>query len=305
MSEELRSELLEELTHMELLAIAKERGFQQELRSKEEIIDWLLKDGLTWKEYELKYNPYISTKLNICKFFGIREGWKVMDLGCGSGGTSVSLASLVGSHGKVIAVDPSEEEMKRCTRYIQKIGFEDTIETRLANVLDLEFEDNYFDMVLLLYTPQFIGYFDDLKQVLLKVKKWTSRIGVVDHIPFPVTYAESMYLLYNWLSNDVARISLGKRTDRLYHPDEIRDVLSKSGWKIVNEKEFDVSEKNAYPQWAMRENIKRLSEDIKMISDPVCYEIFSSRLLTLKQMVDAGFTFKPTTMYASLVHARG
>ena len=165
----LREELNSELSFLELQRIAKRRGLTQELKSKEEIVNWLLESGITWREYELDYSPHIRLKLKLCKFFGIRRGWKVMDLGCGSGGTSVAAASLVGRKGKVTAIDQSEDEIKRCISYVRKIGFEETVETKSSNVLDLEFENDYFDMVLLLYSPQFLGYREDDSETAAKI----------------------------------------------------------------------------------------------------------------------------------------
>lgn len=298
--EELKSELKNEMSYNEILGMAKKKGLKQEFYSKEDIINWLLQNGLTWKEYELNYNPYITLKLHICRFFGIKKGWTVMDIGCGSCGTSVAAASLVGSKGRVIAVDQSEEEMIRCTNYIEQVGFKEIIETRLANVLNLEFENNYFDMILLLYSPQFLGYSENLKEVLLKVKNWTPRLGIADHVPVPSTYDESIYLLLNWLSNDVARICIERKTDRLFHPEEVRSTLSMTGWKIVKEKKFKVSKKNVWPEWAMKDNIKRLSKQIQKLKDPIYKEILNSRLRTIKNLTEKGFMPKPTLMFAAV-----
>ncbi len=300
LTEDLKSELKNEWSYPELLRMAKRRGLEQDLRSKEDIVNWLLQSGLTWKEYELNYNPYIALKLRICRFFGIKKGWRIVDIGCGSGGTSVAAASLVGRRGKVLAIDRSEEEISRCINYVKRMGFEEIVETRLANVLDLKFESDYFDMALLLYSPQFLGYSEDLKEVLSTIKHWTVRIGVADHIPVPSKYDESVYLLFNWLSNDVARVSMGKKTDRLFHPVEIRNALNITGWKIVKEGKCKVSKKNSWPEWAMKDNIKRLSRQIETLKDPVHKEIFSSRLQTIKDLTEKGFMPKPTSMFAAV-----
>ena len=296
----LREELRSELSFPELLRIAKRRGLKQELRSKEDIVDWCLQSGLTWREYELHHNPYIKLKLRMCKFFGIRKEWRIMDMGCGSGGTSVAAASLVGKEGKVLAVDQSEEEIFRCSDHIKKVGFEEIIETRLANVLDLEFDNDCFDMVLLLYSPQFLGYLEDFEEILLKIRNWTKGIGIADHIPVPSKYNESIYLLYNWLSNDLARISVGEKTDRLFHPEEIRNVLSMTGWNIVRERTFKVSNKNVWPELAMKDNVKRLSRQIQILKDSFHKEIFSSRLQTIKELAEKGIMPKPTSMFAAV-----
>ena len=298
--EDLKAKLKDELSFSELLRIAKRRGLREELKSKEDIVNWLLQEGLTSREYELEYNPYITLKLRICKFFGIKKGWRIMDVGCGSGGTSVAAASLVGRRGKVLAIDKSEEEIRRCSNYVRRMRFEDIIETRLANLLDLEFEKDHLDMILLLYSPQFLGYLEDLERVLLKIKDWTSRIGISDHFPVPSNYDESIYLLFNWLSSDLARVSIGKKTDRLYHPEEIRNALTMTGWKIVRERRFQVSKKNSWPEWAMKDNIRRLSTQIENLKDPVHEEIFSSRLQTIKRLTEKGLMPKPTSMFAAV-----
>jgi len=302
--EELKSELRSEVSYLELLKIAKKRGLQREPRSQERIIDWLLQDGLTWREYELNYNPYIALKLRICKFFGIKKGWKIMDIGCGSGGTSATAASLVGSGGKVLAIDKSEEEIRRCNNYIRKVRFEEIIETKVANIFDLQLEGDHFDIVLLLYSPQFLGYFGDLREVLLRIRKWTARVGIADHVPVPGKHDESIYILYNWLNNDVARLSAGDKTDRLFHPEEIRNALSTTGWDIVRERRFKVSKKNVWPEWAMKDNIERLSRQIETLKDPVHKEILSSRLQTIEKLTQKQLMPKPTSMFAALAEAR-
>ena len=203
----LRHELENEFSFHELFRMAERRGLKRVFKSKEEISFWLVENGLTWREYDLKYSPYISLKFRICKFFGIRKKWRVMDIGCGSGGASVSAACLVGNNGYVLAVDPWEEYLNRCKRYVKKLGFQDTVETKLGNVLELEFDLDNFDMIIMLYSPQFLGYMNDLKQILTKIKGWTNRIGIADHIAAPSTLQEGVYLLYNWLSNDVNRKS--------------------------------------------------------------------------------------------------
>jgi len=286
-----------------LLRLATKRGFSAELASKNDIADWLVRNGLGWKEYELCCSPYIGLKLRICRFFGIKKGWSVMDIGCGSCGTSVAAASLVGSGGHVLAVDRSKEEITRCIGYIRKVGFEGIVQTKLANVMDLEFEDDSFDMILLLYSPQFLGYLMDLNRVLLRIKNWTNRIGIADHIPVASDFQESIYLLYTWLSNDVARISMGKKTDRLFHYEEIRSALSETGWKTIAERQFRVSKRNSFPESAMKDNIERLSMQIENVANPVEKEILLSRLRTIETLTNEGFTPKPTSM-AALVAER-
>ena len=120
MREDLKNELNSQLSYREALRIAKKKGYSEKLASKANTVDWLVQNGLGWREYELHYNPYIRLKRRICRFFGIKKGWRVMDIGCGSCGTSVAAATLVASKGHVLAVDHSKEEITRCISYIRK-----------------------------------------------------------------------------------------------------------------------------------------------------------------------------------------
>jgi len=297
---DLKKELESEFSYVEILKIAKDRGLEQHLETKEDLVEWLLQNGLTWREYALNYNAYFSLKLKICKFFGIKKGWRVLDLGCGSGGTSIAAASLVGNNGKVLAIDPLEEYVKKATDLAKKTMFEDAIEIKRANVLDLEFDKGSFDIVLLLYTPQFLGYIQDFREVLFKIREWTKRVGIADHIPMPKNYAESVYLLYSWLSCDAARDGSGKKTDRLYHITEISTTLKNANWRIMKEKIFPVSAKNTYPAWAMDENLKRLKKQIETIKDPIIKEVYETRLLTIESFTDEKMFPNPPSIFAVL-----
>jgi ubiquinone/menaquinone biosynthesis C-methylase UbiE len=48
-------------------------------------------------------------KLKVALRIGIREGMTVVDVGCGQGGFTASLAKIVGAKGKILAVDVSDE----------------------------------------------------------------------------------------------------------------------------------------------------------------------------------------------------
>jgi cyclopropane fatty-acyl-phospholipid synthase-like methyltransferase len=51
----------------------------------------------------------INLKLKLVQKIGVRHGMTVVDMGCGQGVFTVSLARAVGKRGKVLAVDFSDE----------------------------------------------------------------------------------------------------------------------------------------------------------------------------------------------------
>ena len=75
---------------------------------------------------------FISPEL-VVKEFGVRNGDKVADLGCGGGYFTIPLAYLVGEKGKVYAVDVMEGpvESVRSKAYLEKL---DNIETIRSDI---------------------------------------------------------------------------------------------------------------------------------------------------------------------------
>ncbi len=73
----------------------------------------------------------------------VREGMTVFEPGCAMGFFTLELARLVGSSGRVVAVDVQPGMLERLRRRARRAGLDDRIEARLATrddmgVLDLE-----------------------------------------------------------------------------------------------------------------------------------------------------------------------
>jgi ubiquinone/menaquinone biosynthesis C-methylase UbiE len=80
----------------------------------------------------------------------VREGMTVLEPGPGMGFFTIELAGLVGSKGKVIAVDLQPEMLDRLRRRVQKQGLSDRVELRQADATGMHLEDltNKVDFVL-------------------------------------------------------------------------------------------------------------------------------------------------------------
>lgn len=71
----------------------------------------------------------------------IKEGMKVLDIGCAMGFFSLPLAQMVGSNGKVICVDLQEKMIKTLKKRSQKAGLSTIIETRICHQNSLGLND--------------------------------------------------------------------------------------------------------------------------------------------------------------------
>ena len=71
----------------------------------------------------------------------VREGMRVLDIGCGMGFFSLPLAELVGEAGKVVAVDLQDKMIRGLIRRAEKAGLLARIDARICSPDSLKVND--------------------------------------------------------------------------------------------------------------------------------------------------------------------
>lgn len=104
------------------------------------VFDFQAEVGLTKHVGSLKATEELA---GLCD---IDEGKYVLDVGCGVGVTPCYLARRHGC--KVVGVDISERMIERSKERSKREGVEDRVEFRVADVQNLPFEDDLFDVVI-------------------------------------------------------------------------------------------------------------------------------------------------------------
>jgi ubiquinone/menaquinone biosynthesis C-methylase UbiE len=77
---------------------------------------------------------------------GVREGERVLDVGCGTGSLAIAASRAVGKSGSVIGIDPSPEFIRRAAAKARRARMNATFQAGAAQ--DLPFEDGSFDVVM-------------------------------------------------------------------------------------------------------------------------------------------------------------
>ena len=95
----------------------------------------------------------------------------ILDVGCGVGLTACYIAKEYGC--KVVAVDISEEMVKRAEERAKRKGIEDKVEFEVADAQALPFEDDLFDAVI----SESVNAFIENKQKAINEYKRVAKVG--------------------------------------------------------------------------------------------------------------------------------
>jgi len=80
----------------------------------------------------------LRLKLELVRKIGVRAGMTVVDVGCGQGGFTTSLAKTVTEKGKVLAVDVSDEYLAEFTGRLNKHGVKNIVTFIQSDAVDLK-----------------------------------------------------------------------------------------------------------------------------------------------------------------------
>jgi cyclopropane fatty-acyl-phospholipid synthase-like methyltransferase len=177
-------------------------------------MDWNITDS---EELE---DTILKLKLKLVQKIGVHHGMTVVDMGCGQGGFTTSLAKTVGKKGKVSAVDVSDEYLTEFMDRLNKHGVKDVVTfiqadaVNLKDVLPNESADVVASYRLLEELKQPKAMAGIVKEMARIVKEGGGRIGIVELCTEPRNEAEEAYIRLHRESGD-----------SLFEPPEIIEAM--------------------------------------------------------------------------------
>jgi len=212
----------------------------------------------------------VDELVDFLRSYGIGKWAKLLDLGCGNGRFTVTLASR---GYRVVGVDISPIYIADAWRKARMYGVLDKVGFRVGSVFDLDkmFVKGYFDSTLLIWTT-IIGYYGDKeleRKILKKIRHvtrdngylfilWTANydlvsrrntmcrlLSYIDDVDEdycmvekpsfdPVkAVIESTWIFYRKRNKDLLYVDEVKLKLRLYTLHELVEIAKDSGWELI------------------------------------------------------------------------
>jgi SAM-dependent methyltransferase len=185
-------------------------------------------------------------RLKLAQFWGIEEGSRILEIGCGQGDTTAVLAYLAGESGFVHGVDIASEN------YGSPITLGDSAtilrKSKLGNRIKIDFEmdilapvvdfpENSYDLIVLSHCSWYFKSFEELTEVFKKIRKWgrklcfaewDPRIRTIEQLPhFLAISIQAQYECFKENSHSNVRT--------LFTPNDVKSIAEKTGWILTNE----------------------------------------------------------------------
>ena len=155
----------------------------------------------------------------------LKAGYKCLDIGCGTGNITASLAEKVGVHGNVIACDPDEKRLAVAKRQYQCHNLTFT----LGTLSHMEVEENSLDFVLCNAVYHWMPWEEKLyttNKVFRGLKAHgTFALNIIRYLPTNVRNIAS-YFCKNHLRNL-------NEMFRFQNEDEYRSLFTNAGYEII------------------------------------------------------------------------
>lgn len=87
---------------------------------------------------------------------GIQPGWHVLDAGCGNGVFIPHIASMVGTTGRVTAIDHAPENVEVVKTLVAHSRLPSPIQAEVSSIVELPFDDHMFDCIWCANVTQYL-----------------------------------------------------------------------------------------------------------------------------------------------------
>jgi len=192
-------------------------------------------------------------RMELVNSWGIAEGSRVLEIGCGQGDTTLVLADAVGDSGQVVAIDIAPPSygapltIGESTQYLKDGPLGNRMDFRLGfDVLDWanSFDDLEFDIIVMAHCTWYWGSLDLLQETFRRILPWTDRLCLSEWDLEPQSIDQLGHLLAVLIQGQVEAYKLESEANvrTPYSRETLRRLLGEAGWNIDSEMLVDASQ---------------------------------------------------------------
>ena len=159
----------------------------------------------------------------------IEEGDRVLDVCCGTGKLTISLAKLVGEEGEVLGLDFCESMLRKAQENINSTPYQKRITLMQGNALHLPFPENSFDCVTIGFGLRNVSDIEKtLSELYRVVKPGGTVLSVELSKPSAPVLKQLYYLYFQHLLPLLGNLGLGKNSPYYNLPASLKTLPPQS-----------------------------------------------------------------------------
>ncbi|MDL4839962.1 class I SAM-dependent methyltransferase [Aquibacillus rhizosphaerae] len=139
-----------------------------------------------------------------------RENMKILDIGCG-GGRTIQLLSKQSPNGKIYGIDYSQQAVNNSIKANKRDVATGKVHICQANVIDLAFPNNYFDVATAFQTHYFWPDLENGVKEVYRVLKPEGSFSIVAEV-YKINYHMDSYNTKEEIEQCLKRIGFNKIT---------------------------------------------------------------------------------------------
>jgi sterol 24-C-methyltransferase len=181
--------------------------------------------GESMTQAAARHEHYLAHKI------GIKEGYKVLDVGSGVGGPARAIARFTGAH--ITGLNNNDYQIEKAFHYAKKEGLEKQLNFVKGDFMKMDFEPESFDAVYAIEATVHAPVLDGVYGEIYKVLKPGGVFGVYEWVMtenYDETNPEHRQIAYE--------IELGDGIPKMYGVDVARQALKNVGFEVVEEKDL-------------------------------------------------------------------
>lgn len=172
-----------------------------------------------------RHEHYLASQI------GVKEGWNVLDVGCGVGGPAREIARFTGAN--ITGLNNNDYQIERANYNAKRFNLQDQLKFVKGDFMNMEFEPESFDAVYAIEATVHAPVLEGVYSEIYKVLKPGGVFGVYEWV-MTKNYDEN-----NPEHRKIAyEIEIGSGIPKMYTIDVARQALKNVGFEIEVEKDL-------------------------------------------------------------------